>query len=170
MTDHLTANQVMESPRKSEILTGKYLTFKIGDEMYGVQISKIQEVLRIMDITRIPKMPAFIRGVINLREKVIPVAELRLKFGLDTLTGDRACIVVIEIIRSGRQVAIGIIVDEISEVLNIDSNQIEETPSFGLNVDTPFIRGIGKVKEKVIVFLDIDKVLSDSEITLVEAI
>ncbi len=152
-------------------LVGKYLTFKIGHEMYGLEISKIQEVIKIMDITRIPKMPESIRGVINLRGKVIPVVELRTKFNLGVETEcDRACIVVVQITRNDRQVAMGIIIDEILEVRNIEENQLEEAPSFGTDINTDFIFGIGKLGKNVVILLDIENVLSQGELNIINQV
>jgi purine-binding chemotaxis protein CheW len=150
---------------------GKYLTFKIATEEYGLQILKVQEIIGIMNVTKVPKTPDFVRGVINLRGKVIPVIDLRLKFGLNTLADtEKTCIIVVQIETNKQNVTTGILVDEVYEVLNIQDGQIEDAPSFGANVDTAFILGMGKISEKVVSLLDIDKVLSGNDVDEVEKI
>jgi len=150
---------------------GKYLTFKIATEEYGLEILKVQEIIGMMEVTRVPKTPDFVRGVINLRGKVIPVVDLRLKFGLDSIDDtDMTCIIVVQIKNGEQNVTTGIIVDEVYEVLDIEEDQIEDAPSFGLNVDTAFILGMGKVGDKVVSRLDIDKVLTGEDIAIVEKI
>lgn len=145
---------------------GKFLTFQLEGEVFGLEILKVQEIMGLIAITRVPRTPAFIRGVINLRGKVIPVVDLRLKFGMphkeDT---DRTCIIVVQVTRDNRRITMGTIVDEVSEVLDIQSGQIENTPEFGTSVDTTFILGIGKVGNKVVLLLDVDKVMTTDEAT-----
>lgn len=146
---------------------GKYLTFQLGAEVYGLQILKVQEIIGLMTVTKVPRTPSFVRGVINLRGKVISVVDLRLKFGLDTRDDtDRTCIIVVQVVRKNIQVTMGIIVDEVSEVLDIKTEQLEPSPSFGTTIDTDFILGMGKVGQKVIMLLDVDRVLSGEEIQL----
>ena len=150
---------------------GKYLTFQLLDEEYGLEILKVQEIIGIMNVTRVPKMPDYVRGVINLRGKIIPVADLRLKFGLERQEDtERTCIIVVQIDGGEHEVTTGIIVDEVSEVLDVAEDQIEESPSFGSSVNTEFILGMGKVGDKVVMFLDIDKVLSVDEMKTVGAV
>ncbi len=145
--------------------SGKYLTFQMGKEVYGLQILKVQEIIGMMPITRVPKTPDFVRGVINLRGKVIPVIELRRKFGMEHREDtDRTCIVVVQVSGAMGTVTMGLLVDEVSEVLNVGQEQIEAPPSFGAGVDTEFILGMGKVGQKVLMLLDADKVLSSEEI------
>jgi len=159
------AEAVMESGTIGEKLAGKYLTFKLGDEDYGLEILKVQEILQMQQVTRVPRTPTFVRGVINLRGKVIPVIELRKKFGMESEEDtDKTCIIVVQIGESIQSVTIGIIIDEVSEVLDIKADSIQETPSFGGDVNTDFILGIGKVGDKVKMLLDIDKVLTASDI------
>ncbi|HEY3325189.1 MAG TPA: chemotaxis protein CheW [Planctomycetota bacterium] len=144
---------------------GKYLTFRLAAEEYGLEILKVQEIIGMMKVTRVPQMPPFIRGVINLRGKVIPVIDLRLKFGLQSQTDtERTCIIVVQIAQGDRRVVTGILVDEVSEVLNIAAEQIEPPPSFGAVIATDFILGMGKVAQKVVMLLDIDRVLSAKQI------
>lgn len=140
---------------------GKYLTFSLAGEEYGLEILKVREIIGLMAITAVPRTPAFIKGVINLRGKVIPVVDLRLKFGL--AEGERTeetCIIVVDV----GAIEMGIIVDNVSEVLNIVAEEIEDTPSFGVNVDSDFILGMGKAKGKVTILLDISKVLSGTDL------
>ena len=151
-------------------LAGKYLTFKLGDEEYGLQILKVQEIIRMQAVTRVPRTPAYLRGVINLRGKVIPVVDLRKKFGLkDFEDTERTCIIVVQVLQGSTTVTTGIIIDEVREVLDIVADNIEETPSFGANVDAEFILGIGKIGTSVKMLLDIDKVMNAAELKAVKA-
>jgi purine-binding chemotaxis protein CheW len=143
---------------------GKYLTFNLDDEEFGLEILKVQEIIGIMKVTRVPRAPNYVRGVINLRGKVIPVVDLRLKFGMQSKPDtERTCIIVVQINRGGSRITMGSIVDDVSEVLNISKEQLEPAPSFGVSVDTEFILGMGKVAQKVVMLLDIDRVLSGAE-------
>ena len=140
---------------------GKYLTFFLAGEEYGIAILKVQEIIGMMAITSVPRTPAFIRGVINLRGKVIPIVDLRLKFDMPSHDQTaETCIIVVHV----QGIEMGIVVDRVSEVLNISGAEIEETPSFGADIDTNYILGIGKSQGKVKILLDIDRVLSDQEI------
>lgn len=140
---------------------GEYLTFMVAGEEYGVGILKVKEIIGMMPITMVPRKPPYVKGVINLRGKVIPVMDLRLKFGLEPMAYmERTCIIIIEITRDSGNVLIGIVVDSVSEVLNIKATDIDETPSFGKQVNTDYILGMAKVKGGVKILLDIDKVLS----------
>jgi len=142
---------------------GKYLTFKLAEEEYGLEILKVREIIGLMDITAVPRTPGFIRGVINLRGKVIPVVDLRTKFGMETHQDtDETCIIVVDVASSENADMMGILVDTVSEVLDIAVNEIEDTPTFGASVDMDFILGIGKVNGQVKILLDIDKVLTGS--------
>jgi purine-binding chemotaxis protein CheW len=148
---------------------GKYLTFTLGEEEYGIGILKIREIIGIMPITSVPRTPGFVKGVINLRGKVIPIIDLRLKFGMESIEyTDRTCIIVVEISGGESTIQIGIIVDTVSEVLNIKSEDIEETPTFGTSLDTDYILGMAKVSGAVKILLDIDKVLSSDEISAID--
>jgi purine-binding chemotaxis protein CheW len=148
---------------------GKFLTFLMANEKYGLEILKVREIMGMMDVTSIPTTPAFIRGVINLRGKVIPVVDLRLKFGIEAKEDtQRTCIIVVHLTHTAQEMIVGIIVDEVSEVLDIDQNQIEPPPSFGANIRTDFILGMGKVDQKVMTLLDIDRVLTEQEVALAE--
>jgi len=150
---------------------GKYLTFELAAEVYGLEILKVQEIIGMMNVTRVPRTPDFVRGVINLRGKVIPVVDLRLKFSLDrTEDTEKTCIIVVQVTRDDTQVTMGIIVDEVSEVIDVTGEQIEPPPSFGAAVDADFIMGMGKVNQKVVMLLDVDKVLSGGEIMAMDAV
>lgn len=141
-------------------LDGKYLTFTLAEEEYGVEILKVRELIGFMEITAVPQMPLYIKRVINLRGKVIPVVDLRLKFGLEEIERtEQTCIIVVDV---GTE--IGIVVDTVSEVLDITGDQIEPPPSMGESVDTSFILGIGKVGDAVKILLDVDKVLTTDEL------
>ena len=150
---------------------GKYLTFQLAQEAFGLEILKVQEIIGLMNVTKVPRAPAFVRGVINLRGRIIPVVDLRQKFGLESVTDtERTCIVVVQVARERARLTLGIVVDEVSEVLNVLEEQIESAPDFGTQVDTEFILGIGKVGGKVVMLLDVDKVLGGSEVDVVEQI
>lgn len=144
-------------------LGGKYLTFSLAGEEYGLEILKVREIIGIMDITSVPQVPPEVKGVINLRGKVIPVIDLRLKFGMEAAQyTDQTCIVVVDV-----GTLVGVIVDTVQEVLDIDESQIDPPPALGAAVDTSFILGMGKVKDDVKILLDIDKVLGRNDIAAV---
>lgn len=148
---------------------GKYLTFALGQEEYGLAILKVREIIGCMDITAVPRTPPFVRGVINLRGQVIAVIDLRAKFGMETAERtETTCIIVVEIQHDGAKCSTGVIVDRVSEVLNIPSENIEEAPSFG--VDGEFILGLGKIGKAVKILLDIDRILSSTEIAHLQAV
>jgi purine-binding chemotaxis protein CheW len=144
---------------------GKYLTFKLADETFGIDVLKAQEIVRMLKVTRVPRAPEFVRGVVNLRGKVIPVLDLRRKFALPPVDdGERTCIVVTQItVRPGETMAMGAIVDEVSDVLDITDEQIEAVPAFGADVEAELILGVGKLEDQVVLLLDIDKLLSGVE-------
>ena len=148
---------------------GKYLTFVLNEEEYGIGILKIKEIIGMMPITSVPQTPEFVKGVINLRGKVIPVVDLRLRFGMTSIDyNDRTCIIVVGIEGQAGTVMIGIVVDAVSEVLNIKAEDIEDTPAFGTTLDTDYILGMAKMEGGVKILLDIDQVLSGDEIAVLE--
>ena len=152
-------------------LAGKYLTFKLDVEEFGLEILKVQEIIKMMDITRVPRTPPFVRGVLNLRGKVIPVIDLRLKFDMETRAGtEKTCMIVVPVKRASGSVVMGIIVDEVSEVLDVAGESIEPAPQFGGSVDTAFILGMGKVGDRVVTLMDVDKVLSGDEVAAVASV
>mgnify|MGYP001599931013 FL=1 len=157
----MSATMEKEIVGSARARAGKYLTFKLGSEEFGLEILKVQEIIQMQSITRVPRTPEFVRGVINLRGKVIPVVDLRLKFGMEsTEDTERTCIVVVQIRNATSVVVMGTIIDEVREVLDIPEASIEDTPSFGTSIDTEFILGMGKIGQNVKILLDIDKVLS----------
>ncbi|MDR2577669.1 MAG: chemotaxis protein CheW [Chitinispirillales bacterium] len=152
-------------------LAGKYLTFKLADEEYGLEILKVREIIGVLPITAVPRMPTFVRGVINLRGKVIPVIDLRSKFELDaTSDTDQTCIIVVDVQSRSGSILVGILVDSVSEVLDIRGEDIEDAPAFGASVDTAFILGMAKAKGSVKILLNIEMVLSPAELEHVAGI
>lgn len=147
-------------------LEGKYMTFKLADEEYGLEILKVREIIGLMDITRVPRAPEYISGVINLRGKVIPVVDLRTKFGMPKAAAtDQTVIIVVQYSLDSHDFTTGILVDEVLEVLSVGQEQIEPPPSFGADSGTEFILGVGKVDKRVIFLLDIGRILADAEVT-----
>jgi purine-binding chemotaxis protein CheW len=147
---------------------GKYLTFGLGDEVYGLEILKVQEIIGLMRVTRVPGLPDSLRGVINLRGKVIPVVDLRRKFSMDVKPDtERTCIVVVRVWRDGQAITVGLIVDEVREVVAITEGQLEAVPNFGADVETGFLLGMAKVAQRVIMLLDVDRILSSSELVVI---
>jgi len=150
---------------------GKYLTFHMDGEVYGLEILKVQEIIGMMTVTHVPRMPQFVRGVINLRGQVISVIDLRLKFGMEGRQDtEKTCIIVVQVGGNGAHVTMGIIVDEVAEVMDMTEEQIDTAPEFGIDANIDFILGIGKVGKTVVMLLDVDKVLSNGEIALANRI
>jgi len=148
-------------------LEGKYLTFSLNGEDYGVGILKVREIIGVMPITPVPQTPRFVKGVINLRGKVIPVIDLRLRFGMEPEDyTDRTCIVVAEVKNENGSMMMGVSVDSVSEVAHIKANEIENAPSFGVALSTDYILGMAKKETAVSILLDIDKVLTTEELSL----
>lgn len=146
---------------------GKYLTFTLAGEEYGIGILKVKEIIGMMAITTVPQTPVYVKGVINLRGKVIPIVDLRLKFNMASIDQtEKTCIIVVEVANGGQKVMIGILVDSVSEVLNIKGGDIEDTPNFGSHLNTEYILGMAKPGGKVKILLDIDRVLSNEETAL----
>ena len=160
MTDH------GQQENKTAAMAGRYLTFKLGPEIYGIEILCVQEIIGLMPITRIPKVAEYIRGVINLRGKVIPVMSLSRRFGVpyrdDT---SLTCVIVIERARAIGTTTMGIVVDEVSEVININAEHIEAPPDLGGAPGDSFLRGMGKVDGKVVILLDMAQVI-DTEVSI----
>jgi purine-binding chemotaxis protein CheW len=144
-------------------LAGKYLTFVLGDESYGIAVLKIREIIRLPDITAVPQMPAHIRGVINLRGKIIPVVDLRARFGLPHAEAtDRTCVIVMQVTTAaGASVPMGLVVDDVEEVINLAADDIQETPDFGSQVATDYLLGMAKIKGVVKTLLDFDRVVTE---------
>ena len=152
------------TPRACSNLAGKYLTFFLHGESYGIEVLKVREIIRLTSITAVPQMPPYVRGVINLRGKIVPVVDLRARLELAPATAtERTCIVVVHVrLQSGGSSHLGLVVDGVEEVLNLAPAEIEETPDFGAKVDIEYFLGIAKVKGRVTVLLDIDRVLAEA--------
>ena len=152
-------------------LAGKYLTFRLANEEYGLEIIKVQEIIGLMPITKVPRVPEYMRGVINLRGRIIPTIDLRSKFALPRVEDtDKTCIIVVEVMTVKGKVNVGIIVDQVAEVLDVAANEIDHAPEFGTALLTDFILGVGIVKGSVKILLDIDKVLTSEEISTVHSV
>jgi purine-binding chemotaxis protein CheW len=149
---------------RDSVQGGKFLTFLLAGEEYGVEILKVHEIMAMLPVTRVPRTPDHVRGVINLRGKVIPIVDLRRKFGMSDQT-EETCIIVVQV----RGLSIGIAVDQVNEVLNIATGDIEPPPSFGTEVDTAFLLGMAKAEGRIRLLLDIERVLTASEIDQLEA-
>lgn len=164
------SNVVQDKAKRASVdRGGKYLTFSLAGEEYGIGILKVKEIIGMMPITIVPQTPHFVKGVINLRGKVIPVIDLRLKFGMESMDyTERTCIIVVEISGDGGSVLMGIVVDSVSEVINVRNDDIEETPTFGTKLNTDYILGMAKMNGQVKILLDIDRVLTTREISLLE--
>lgn len=151
------------------VLEGKYLTFSLAGEEYGIGIRKVKEIIGMMTVTRIPQTPQCVKGVINLRGKVIPVMDLRLRFGMAEGTyTERTCIIVVEAARANAHLLVGIVVDSVSEVLNIKGSDIEDAPTLRARLEINYILGMAKMNDRVKILLDIDKVLVGQELHLLE--
>lgn len=151
--------------------SGKYLTFKLGPEEYGIEILRVQEIIGLMSITKVPRLPDFIRGILNLRGKLIPVIEMRSRFGMESISDhDRTCIIVVQIPSSPDILTMGILVDSVSEVVNIETNELEPPLKLGEGIDVNFMLGIAKQGQKVILILDIGKILTTLELDHLEGV
>lgn len=148
-------------------LAGKYLTFRLGRESYGISVLRIREIIRNVEVTPVPQMPDYVKGVINLRGKIIPIVDLRKKFDLSNIQDtDQTCIVVVQVRQaSGVNALMGLLVDAVEEVVNFAGADIEETPNFGGSLDTEYILGMAKIRGSVKTLLDIDKVVATEAIT-----
>jgi purine-binding chemotaxis protein CheW len=148
--------------------TSQYLTFMLAEEQYAVQVYDVKEVLEYTTVTRVPRTQDFMRGVINLRGSVVPVIDLRLKFGMgETEKTIDTSIIVMEVEINNDKVTVGTLADSVQEVINLDEEQIEPAPQIGTRINTEFIRGIGKQDEQFIIILDIDRIFSEDEISMV---
>ena len=166
MREHNRSGDLIEGGESAR--EGKYLTFSLGQEEYGIGILKVKEIMGMMRVTPVPQTPKHVKGVINLRGRVIPVIDLRIRFGMSSSEyTDRTCIVVVETDSDGGRLHIGIVVDSVSEVLNIKGSDIEDPPDFGTTLNTDYILGMAKTAGSVKILLDIDRVLSTNEMELV---
>ena len=147
-----------------EIQEGKHLTFALGSEEYGIPILKVKEIIGLMEITHVPQTPEFIKGVINLRGKIIPIMDLRLKFKMNEKDyNERTCIIVVDVLTNDTKRQMGIVVDTVSEVVNIQAAEIEPPPQYGSTVESGFLTGLGKVKGKVVMLLNIETIINCDE-------
>ncbi len=146
----------------------QYLTFKLGEEVFGLDVGKVREILDFTTITKVPRTPEFMRGVINLRGSVVPVVDMRVKFGMSaTEKTVNTCIVVAEVELEGDAIVLGALVDSVQEVFELEPNQIEPAPRIGTRLKTEFIKGMGKRDDRFIILLDVDKAFSAEELSLV---
>ena len=160
-----TASAANADPR-----AGKYLTFQLANEEFGIRVLSVREIMGLLDITAVPQTPAHIKGVVNLRGKVVPVIDLRLKFSLPAAEyTQRTCIIVTQVQGESGPVLIGIVVDAVNEVLSLSAPEIEDTPNFGEELAVSYLLGMAKVKGKVKILLDIDRVLSSQELRALSA-
>lgn len=168
MSTNHSGTALLDPTEISHKLAGKYMGFKLGAENFGLEILKVQEIIGLMNITAVPRTPKFVRGVINLRGKVIPVIDLRLKFGLppkeDT---ELTCVMVVQVTLNQSLVTMGVIVDQVSEVMEIGAGHVEPPPTFGGSDAEKFLLGIGKFQENVVMLLDVEQILSSQELSLV---
>jgi len=164
MQSTLTASPAASTAFNADDRAGKYLTFTIGKEEFGVGVLTVREIMGIQEITAVPQTPPYLKGVINLRGKVIPVVDLRLKFDLASIEyTQRTCIIVVQVGSATTPLLMGIVVDEVSEVITMAPGDIEDTPDFGTTIETSFILGMAKIKGKVKILLDINAVLTSQE-------
>jgi len=146
----------------------QYLTFQLEEEVFAFDIAKVREVLDFTDVTRVPQTPEFMRGVINLRGNVVPVVDMRLKFGMQaTPKTVNTCVIIVEVTVDDEAMVLGAMADSVQEVLDLEQDQIEPAPRIGTRLNTEFIRGMGKRGEEFIIILDIDRVFSWTELSLV---
>lgn len=171
MPSMLIESSGVNATAKAEERAGKYLVFHLGKEEFGIRVLKVREIMGIQDITAVPQTPAYVRGVINLRGKVIPVVDLRLKFGLPQIEyTQRTCIIVVQVQADSHGMMMGIVVDGVAEVLNLVNGDIEDTPNFGQGVATPYLLGMAKIKGRVKILLEIDQVLTSQELHGIESV
>lgn len=164
LLDITEQKHIEEDRMKVEALSGKYLVLNLDSTAYGIEISKVKEIIGITEITTVPQTPAFVKGVINLRGKVIPIVDLRVKFDLTaTAYHDRTCIIVVDFNGSEQSAPIGLVVDEVTEVANVDGEDVEDTPAHGIGLTSDYIIGMAKSEGRINVLLDIDKVLNADE-------
>jgi purine-binding chemotaxis protein CheW len=171
MASTLPTNDAAAAAR-CDIRAGKYLTFQLANEEFGIRVLKVREIMGVQEITAVPQTPHHVKGVINLRGKVIPVIDLRLKFGLPAAEyTQRTCIIVAQVAgEHSSTILMGIVVDGVSEVLNLSGQEIEDTPDFGEDIGGEYLLGMAKVKGKVKILLDIDRILSAHDLQKLNAI
>ena len=169
MAQHLASDQIAK--RNANLMEGKYLSFSMDQEEYGIGILTVKEIIGMMRITPVPQTPDYVKGVINLRGKVIAVIDLRFRFGMNSKAyTERTCIIVVEIEHDSRTLQIGIVVDSVSEVLNIKGSDIEETPEFGTTLNTDYILGMAKTSGSLKILLDIDQILCSDGLKMMDEV
>ena len=152
-----------------ELQTTQYLTFTLADEVFAVDVARVREILEMPSITKVPQVPDFMLGVINLRGCVVPVIDLRQKFGMqETAQTVNTCIIVVEVAMDGENIVLGSLADSVQEVIEMEPAQIEAAPHIGTNLKTDFIKGMGKHEGRFVMILDIDKVFSSDELSAVQ--
>ena len=151
-------------------IAGKYLTFRLANEEFGIEIHKVNEIIGLLPVTKLPLTPPYVRGVVNLRNKVIPTIDLRAKFEMEAVADtEKSCIVVVEVDSSDHKISLGVVVDEVAEVISMGAHQVDVTPDFGGIFDMRYVLGVGLVNESVKILLDIDHVLTADEISHIRA-
>lgn len=161
-------NDVQLNENDEELDASQYLTYILADEEYAVPIMRVKEIIEYREMTKVPMVPDFIRGAINLRGGVVPVIDLAVKFGMDSSDiTPRTCIVIMEVTLGEENTLMGILVDKVLQVLNIPAGDIEPAPAFGARIRTDFIEGMGKLNEQFVIILDVDRLLSVKEITVI---
>ena len=154
-----------------ELQTNQYLTFTLAEEVFAVDVARVREILEITNITKVPQVPDFMRGVINLRGCVVPVVDLRLKFGMpETAQTVNTCIIVVEVEIDGENIVLGSLADSVQEVIELEPSQIEAAPHIGTHLKTEFLKGMGKHNEHFVMILDIDRVFSLQELVVVKGV
>jgi purine-binding chemotaxis protein CheW len=157
-------------PKEKAAYRSQYLTFRLGDEVFALNVSQVREVLDILNITRVPRAPRFMRGVVNVRGSVVPVVDLRMKFGMSrTESTIHTRIIVMELMMEGEKTILGAMADQVHEVMDLAPEQIDHAPKIGARWRTEYIKGIGKRDDQFIILLDIDRIFSSDEVTLAEA-
>lgn len=152
-----------------ELQSTQFLTFTLADEVFAVDVARVREILEITNITKVPQVPDFMRGVINLRGCVVPVIDLRLKFGMEeTAQTVNTCIIVVEVEMNGENIVLGALADSVQEVIEMEPSQIEAAPHIGTHLNTDFIKGMGKHDSRFVMILDIDKVFSGADLAAVQ--
>ena len=167
MADQESANKELNHQMGISTDGSQFLTFQLGEELYGVDILRVQEIKGYTAVTRIPNTPAHIKGVLNLRGTIVPIVELRTKFGMPTIEYTMFTVIVVVVVK---EKIMGLVVDAVSDVLDIDKKDIQPAPQFGAQVDVSFLNGIGKAGDKLVALLDMDRLLTDGDMTETEKI
>jgi purine-binding chemotaxis protein CheW len=162
-------NMANPVPTTTAAKPGKYLTVAIDSEVYGIQVLKAREIIRFQKVTPVPQVPAFVKGVINLRGRVIPIIDLRIRFGVKAENTEATCIVVVQVTLGDRTIQVGVVVDSVLEVANLSAEQIEATPDFGVRIDTNYLLGMAKTNGRVLMLLEIDHVIASDDFHAVVA-